>query len=1443
MDHIEKWLPAAIGGAALILMVVAAHVGLCCGGRRSQRNARNRDIMISRLEAAGDLEPDAGIPLGPDDFGLLPRLFFVWNWPLILHGRKNAIKMCHVPPLDKSFKTARIAKKLNSVLKGIDSSSYGFTTLARESQTEDNHGPDPKSIESVPTQKVGRSSIIYSIQYYMLRSGIVTGGSVAVASGLLTSVAKPLMLRKVIDDIGSGQAETFDEQIVLLVGLSLVLFLEGWSQQLYKHYLTEGLGTVFIQTSFLLGLEKVGKGVLPTPTKDATIDAPNDDTDPVDAPKRKWSLWAPGKEARLSWDSSSNKPSLNGQNTSQDRGKKEKKQQAISATALFGNDVLRRMFDFREISGLLVGITSILGGTIILLLFIGWEGTLAGIGLMFLILKLNFWLAKWGGSVEKKNLEAADGRMGIMTEMVVGMKAVKFFSWESSYLSKLFAARNVECASIRQRRMLQVTSVTLGRASPVFASVASVLTYNLSGHELTAGAIFATISIYQSLRLPLIQTPAALTALHNLSASLDRLQRFLVLPTQPERKFIDTESEYALTVEGVDLSFSLAESTSKHIQETRSRSLILEEIDFKVKKGSLVAVVGGVGSGKSTLASAIVGELPPAKGLIQSHPSVGFVPQKAVIISGSIVDNVTMGRPLVINRLDEVLDMSCFVHDLDQLDNGIDTVIGERGTTLSGGQQQRLGIARALYADPELLVMDDPLSAVDPGVCNRIFNDALLSRKVAGKTTILVCNQLHLLRHCDHILYLESGRIAEQGKWVDMSKSGGSFQTLIDSFVIEDSHSPESSDFETIEKSTKKVKPRKSSIPSLLRAKRAETTKDSVGVMDNSVYFAFLRSFGLPFFGMTICVAICSFATLAYADVRLSEWIKEEEDSPGNTKNSHHQMGIYAATTFVGVCGMLFTGYCFCYGGYWASKDLHHNTAERITFAPLSWFQRTQLGEITSRFTSDLGQVDLALGFLFDCAVQIGLQMIAIFIIIAIMVPPVLAVAAVSFPLFYVLMTAVDKSNRELRRLANRAVAPVLSNLAEAEVAGQVARVMSCSKFFQDRHEEFADEFNRANYAQFTLMIWHGLSTVFLAFLIALSATSFVVFLPDIEDTQAGLAITYATLLPYYMTMLSAVYMACKTMFSSLERILEFLKVDQEAAHILDADKSLEKAWPQQGSIVCSNLHLRYGKEYPSVLKALNLNFKGGMKVGVVGRTGAGKSSLINALFRLTEIDDDGDTAGTILIDGVDIATVGLARLRSAITIVPQDPMLMHGTIQYNLDPFGEKSREEVESALESAGIAADKIDKTVERGGENLSAGEKQLLCFARALLFKGKIVVMDEPTASCDMETDRHVQDIVRKEFGNLTLLCIAHRLNTIIDYDEILVLDSGNIAEFGKPNELLSNPTGHLSRMVAALGPAAAEKLKQKAFETAAKLGKAAAGSVVISNRDDSGTETTV
>jgi len=588
----------------------------------------------------------------------------------------------------------------------------------------------------------------------------------------------------------------------------------------------------------------------------------------------------------------------------------------------------------------------------------------------------------------------------------------------------------------------------------------------------------------------------------------------------------------------------------------------------------------------------------------------------------------------------------------------------------------------------------------------------------------------------------------------------------------------------------------------------------ATGGLSGSLYTTYIKAMGTGLFAATVINIIIGYGAMAFMDLWITIWVDEAEGTPGGELTDARNL--YYSAVYIGAAVgftlfILAGSLLYAVGGYNASQKVHHDTLSRILRAPFSWFQDTPMGRITSRFTTDLGTVDFDLSFSMDNTSQLGVQFVVMLGVIVSIVPAVAITVVIAAVMFWFATEAVNRSNREVRRETNGAMGPVQSNIVEANHAKELARVMKCETFFIKRHHRVVNEYNRANFASFSLLSFMQLAGVYASFPISVFTGVYIIAdRASVDVARGALALTYSFVVPYFLSSLASMSTQMKAWFTSYERVLQFTTIPQEPPHELESDANLTH-WPAKGEIKFENTQLRYAPHMPLVLRGISLTIPGGSRVGVVGRTGAGKSSLLSLVFRLVE-----SSGGSTLIDGIKTGAIGLSRLRKSISIIPQDPILMVGSVRYNLDPFGTKTDFDLCNALEKAHLSKDLLDSQVAESGGNLSAGQRQLLCFARALLFRAPIVIMDEPTASCDQETDGIIQTMVRNEFKGTTVVTIAHRLETVVDSDAILVLGAGKVLEYGIPADLLAKESGDLTQMARALGSATHSHLIAKANE---------------------------
>ena len=882
---------------------------------------------------------------------------------------------------------------------------------------------------------------------------------------------------------------------------------------------------------------------------------------------------------------------------------------------------------------------------------------------------------------------------------------------------------------------------------------------------------------------------------------------------------------------------------------------VLPALSLTLNAGSLVAIIGPMSSGKSSLLAAAWNEARLLSGSIASTPDVAIVPQRPFTIAGTLEDNIVTGRLYNAALLERVVADCELSADLASMPLGLLTEVGERGFTLSGGQQQRIALARALYGQPQLLLLDDPLSAVDTRTGALIL--ASLERYVregscrggggiggsggkvcGGRTALVAVSQMHHLRAFDRVLTLDEGNltsdqlvteILEDGGELaaQITNGGGSVDDLVDSSGGAGEEKKGSGGVEG------------TAIPSQLHIKEAVNT----GGFSASVYWQFLSALGYPQLFVWLGLLIVTWTAYLLTDVWLTLWIASlpknppypvtlpdntsltlvpnstphaaEPSSPSRTEPvfkidlAHGGfVGIYFALGFSHVVFYVLTSVWASVIGVKASRTLHFEMIKRIVHAPLSWFEKTPSGRILSRFTSDLQVVDTRLTMDIDTvANSIGISL-SLFIYVAIVVPILVIVLVIMILAFGFLAWIADTLIREARRMANNTMSSTMSAVSENKDGTALIRAMRLQAFFAARQSANIEEWAKLHYYVRALQAWSGHIGSFLSSVFAMT-TMFVVVGTRVDRSpeQSSLALMYALSMPSYIGVLADFYVQVRQDMASLERLLEFHGIEQEAPHKLATDPTVSE-WPCGGAIVFKDVCMSYRAGLPLSLAHFSATIEAHQKVGIVGRTGAGKSTLILALFRLVE-----PTSGTITVDGRDIGQLGLRALRRALAIIPQDPVLHQGTVARNLDPFGKVPEKELRNCLSRVQMPEQMLEFDVAKGGTNLSSGERQRLCFARALLQRAPILILDEATSNLDDHSDDAIQTLLRDEFSGRTLLTIAHRLNTVIDYDRLLVMGEGKLLEHGAPYELLTAPQGVLAGMVRVLGKANGDLLLDK------------------------------
>ncbi|OIW20357.1 hypothetical protein TanjilG_09517 [Lupinus angustifolius] len=1014
----------------------------------------------------------------------------------------------------------------------------------------------------------------------------------------------------------------------------------------------------------------------------------------------------------------------------------------------------------------------------------------------------------------KEGLQRTDKRIGLMNEILAAMDTVKCYAWESSFQSKVQNVRNDELSWFRKASLLGALNGFILNSVPVVVTVISFGVFTLLGGDLTPARAFTSLSLFAVLRFPLFMLPNIITQVVNANVSLKRLEELLLaeervlLPNPPLEPGLP-----AISIKNGYFSW-----------DAKAESTTLSNINLDIPVGSLVAVVGSTGEGKTSLVSAMLGELPPiADSTAVMRGTVAYVPQVSWIFNATVRDNVLFGSAFDPARYGRSINVTELKHDLELLPGGDLTEIGERGVNISGGQKQRVSMARAVYSNSDVYIFDDPLSALDAHVARQVF-DKCIKGELRGKTRVLVTNQLHFLSQVDRIILVHEGMVKEEGTFEELSNQGPLFQKLMENAGKMEEYQEENVDIETPDqkssskpvangaladhaKSGSKPKEGKSV---LIKQEERETGVVGLNVLRR--YKNALGGFWVVFvlfacYVLTEVLRVCSSTWLSY-------WT-DQGTSVGYNPSFYNL--IYAALAFGQVMVTLSNSFWLILSSLRAARKLHEAMLHSILRAPMVFFHTNPLGRIINRFAKDQGDIDRSVAPFVNMFLGQMFQLFSTFVLIGIVSTMSLWAIMPLLVLFYGAYLYYQSTAREVKRLDSVSRSPVYAQFGEALNGLSSIRAYKAYDRMAYINGKSVD-----NNIRFTLVNmggnrWLGIRLETLGGIMIWFTATFAVLQNGRAENQQEFASTMGLLLSYALnitTLLTSVLRLASLAENSLnavERIGTYTDLPSEAPSIID-DSRPPPGWPSSGSIRFEDVVLRYRPELPPVLHGLTFTIFPTDKVGIVGRTGAGKSSMLNALFRIVELE-----RGRILIDDCDIAKFGLADLRKVLGIIPQSPVLFSGTVRFNLDPFNEHNDADLWEALERAHLKdvirrnSLGLDAEVSEAGENFSVGQRQLLSLSRALLRRSKILVLDEATAAVDVRTDALIQKTIREEFKSCTMLIIAHRLNTIIDSDRIILLDGGKVLEYDTPEELLSNEDSAFSKMVRSTGAANAQYLR--------------------------------
>ncbi|KAL1925489.1 uncharacterized protein VTP21DRAFT_372 [Calcarisporiella thermophila] len=1143
---------------------------------------------------------------------------------------------------------------------------------------------------------------------------------------------------------------------------------------------------------------------------------------------------------------------------------------------------------------------------------IGFWSAIFGFAVMVLIIPLNSVVSRLYNHYQNRLMAARDSRISLMNELLQGIRMVKFFAWEPRFRDRILDVRKHELKQLMYSFICLGGQTMVWVGTPVLVPLFSFAFYTgVEKRELTAATAFTAIAIFERLRVPLSALPDVLMDVLNGLVSLRRIESFLtadeISPLSPQHLQQSGEIQ-KIGFEGASFQWHVGSTLKEATESANNSTFQLRELTLDFPIGELSIVFGPTGCGKTSLLMAMLGEMDIVSGKVflprgqvlldpvtlLNRNGIAYVAQQPWLQQATIRENILFGQPLDMDRYRKVLRDCALVRDLEILEQGDQTEVGEKGITLSGGQKQRIALARAVYSRASHVLLDDCLSAVDSHTAKHIYLRCLTGELMRGRTRILVTHHVRLcLPSAKYLVSIRDGRVEAAGEVTKLRESGRLASMLaeeaatVPSDMAADYEDSESSDT-AAESGEDEPLPIINGLDISLPGQNTNALSSSTADQNNSnpdakpngklvqeearerggvkleVYMTYLVAaggilFALGHFGGILMAR----ASLVMESWWLREWTKvygsrqnQKQDIAGllvnntlvntedgsffapmvlpnlitalplnspqesfsvssydsnlsTSKNAMESASIYyylSIYALICISTISFTVIRLAVqytGSLRASRILHERLLNAILRAPIRFYDKTPIGRILNRFAKDLEAVDAQLVVNWSGVLINAIAVSAVVVVIDYIAPWFLVISIIIALIYYWVGRMYIANSRELKRLDSVSRSPIYSHFGETLVGVATIRAFGEQSRFMNELLCRVENNLRPYYYLWCSNRWLSVRADGIGALVSGLTGGFLLFRiarGEVDAGTAGLALSYALNFVSQVNFFMRWYTEMEMSLNAVERVQEFVDMPQEPPAIIEGSRP-PAAWPTDGRIQVKDLVIKYAPELDPVIHGISFTINPGEKVGIVGRTGSGKSTMAISLFRFVEPE-----SGSISIDGIDISSIGLHDLRSRLTIIPQEPILFSGTIRSNLDPFDEHDDAELWASLRRVHLidnpahvseysseqnrAITSLDMPVSEGGGNFSQGQRSLLCLARALLRNSKILVMDEATASVDFDTDSRIQTTIREEFSDATLICIAHRLQTVIDYNRILVLDQGRIVEFDSPWNLLQN-----------------------------------------------------
>ncbi|CAP23114.2 Protein CBR-MRP-4 [Caenorhabditis briggsae] len=1097
----------------------------------------------------------------------------------------------------------------------------------------------------------------------------------------------------------------------------------------------------------------------------------------------------------------------------------------------------------------------------------------SGVIVMVLLFPVNFGITMIIRKWQIEQMYYKDERTKMVNEVLNGIKVIKLYAWEPPMEQVIEDLREKELGLIKKAAFLRTFSDMLNCASPFLVALSTFATFIFidPSNVLTPEIAFVSLTLFNQLRSPMSQVAELITQTVQVIVSNQRLKEFLMSEELNEDAIDHRARDNSDVICVKDASLSWESPDEKPVPS-------LTNISFKVHRGELVTIVGRVGAGKTSMLQALMGEMEKISGSISMHGRLCYVPQQPWMQNNTLRQNITFGKQFDEYFYSRVLDAY-----LQILPLGDSTEIGEKGINLSGGQKARISLARAVYQNHDIYLMDDPMSAVDAHVGSQLFNSVIGPEgMLRNKTRILVTNELSYLAKSDLIIVMNDGKIEYEGKYNDLMQQGAFEQLLIEceqeererreaeasddesegsepggimiendsDFEYEDDmmaspiidHVLGTSHMSTVSgiisrrrtsqaKQRRRMSTTKSRTASIVSASTTNTRqltgaeRVETGRVKMDTYYNYFGAMGISIAVIFVLGMTTSTIVSMGRNLWLTDWSNDNAARTGTNstgKTIGVRLGVYAGLGFSEII-LLFIGMLsLLYGGVSASRNLHAPLMRNLFRVPMSFYDTTPFGRILNRIGKDIETVDVLLPFNVQFFAQCLLQVVSTLIIIMISTP-VFGIVIIPLSVMYLMvMRYYIATSRQLKRLESITRSPIYSHLSESIQGSATIRAYHLVDRFCKLSESKVDSHVQCRYLNYVANRWLSVRLEFIGNCIVLFSALFAALTRSTTTSGViGLSVSYALNITTVLNFAVRQITKLETNIVSVERVKEYAETETEAEWKSEPGKEPPQNWPSEGRIIMNNYSARYRAGLNLVVKQLNVEIKPHEKIGIVGRTGAGKSSVTLSLFRIIEAAE-----GQIIVDGINLAEIGLHDLRSNLTIIPQDPVLFSGSLRFNLDPFHHYTDDDIWKSLEQANLKDfatahhEKLDYMITEGGDNISVGQRQLVCLARALLRKTRVLILDEATAAVDVSTDALIQKTIREEFENSTVLTIAHRLNTIMDYDRcfyfldhiiylfyffsrIIVLNDGKVGEFDSPQKLLANRASEFYSMAKRAG----------------------------------------